>query len=94
MEKHTFYRPAENCIRQEMGDDVLLFNPETTNTIHLNQTADLIWQLCKDNSIETLIEGLQTQYPDQSEQIKKDVLETVDSLVQQQVLTLIETNPS
>lgn len=92
MDKHTFYRPAENCIRQEMGDDVLLFNPETASTIHLNQTADLIWQLCKDNSIETLIESLQAQYPDQAKQIEHDVLKTIDSLVEQKALMLVETN--
>lgn len=92
MQKHTFYQQAPNCLRQEMGEDVLLFNPETTSTIHLNQTADLIWQLCEESSIESLIASLKAQYPEQQSQIEQDVLDTVNSLVNQKALLPVEKN--
>ena len=31
---------------EKMDDELLLFNPKSTNILYLNETASLIWQLC------------------------------------------------
>jgi hypothetical protein len=82
----THYHHSPVCIEQDMGEELLLFNPSTTEAVCLNGTARIVWALCENNCVEALIHGLQEQYPDQSDAIPKDVYAVVDDLVKKAVL--------
>lgn len=82
----THYAHANDCIEQELDDELLIFNPHTTATVYLNQTAKVIWQLCPSFSIEEIIDTLQNQFPLQAQSIPEDVNSAVADLTQQAIL--------
>ncbi len=63
---------------EKMDEELLLFNPKTTNILYLNQTASLIWQLCDGQSnLQEMISLLKDSFPEAGENIQQDVLETI-----------------
>jgi len=63
---------------EKMDEELLLFNPKTTNILYLNQTASLIWQLCDGQSnVQEMISLLKDSFPEAGENIQQDVLETI-----------------
>ncbi|MDO9084974.1 MAG: PqqD family protein [Anaerolineaceae bacterium] len=63
---------------EKMDDELLLFNPKSTNILYLNETASLIWQLCDgQRSVNTMIDLLSESFPEAELSIKKDVEETI-----------------
>jgi len=63
---------------EKMDEELLLFNPNTTNILYLNQTASLIWQLCDGQSnVQEMISLLKDSFPEAGENIQQDVLETI-----------------
>ncbi|GAA6136481.1 hypothetical protein NBRC116583_02280 [Arenicella sp. 4NH20-0111] len=87
MSNQEIYRQADNCLVEEMGGEVLLYNPDTATTLHLNAPSIIVWQLCTgENTVGELIEALQEAYPDQDDQIESDVVEAIASLHHNKVL--------
>lgn len=87
MSNQEIYRQADNCLVEEMGGEVLLYNPDTATTLHLNAPSIIVWQLCTgENTVGELIEALQEAYPDQDDQIESDVQEAIASLHHNKVL--------
>ena len=67
-------RPLPGFALQQLDDDTLLYHAESTRTIHLNETAALIWQLCNGKrSTEDIIAVLQDAYPEDAADIPRDV---------------------
>ena len=87
MTEETFYQYAQDCQQQEMGDESLIFNPNTRKTVHLNQTASLVWRLCDSHSVENIIDALQEQYPTQADEIYAEVHTIIKNLSDQSILT-------
>lgn len=59
---------------ERLDDDLLLYHPGLTKTVHLNETASLIWQLCDGvRSIEDIATMLQETFPDTAAEIAADV---------------------
>ena len=63
---------------EKMDNELLLFNPKTTNILYLNETASLIWQLCDgQRSVTDMITLLIETFPEAGNSIKQDVDETI-----------------
>ena len=83
------YHQVANCLLEKMDDDTLLYNPATTTTLHLNASSALVWELCTgENSVQQIIDALQSRFPGQSEQIAGDVEDAIRQLHTQGVLQL------
>ncbi len=64
---------------EKMDNELLLFNPKTTNILYLNETASLIWQLCDgQRSVPDMIALLIETFPEAGNSIKQDVEETIN----------------
>lgn len=83
------YYQVENCLLEKMDDDTLLYNPSTTATLHLNASSALVWELCTgENSVQQIIDLLQSSFPEQAEQIAGDVPLALKELLAKGVLAL------
>lgn len=81
------YQQAENCLLEEMDDEILLYNPDNATTLYLNESSSLIWQLFDgQRTVDEIIELLQEHYPDARDQIRQDVLELVEQMLTKQVI--------
>lgn len=64
---------------EKMDNELLLFNPKTTNILYLNETASLIWQLCDgQRSVPDMVTLLIETFPEAKNSIKQDVEDTVN----------------
>lgn len=76
-------KPAINSsyIIEKFDDEILLYTEAGTQAVYLNDAAHAVWQLCKeDMSVGQMILYLEDVYPDQKEQIRKDVLSALETL--------------
>lgn len=77
----TMPRQVSGFSLQRLDDDVLLYHPGLTRTLHLNDTAALIWQLCDGTrAIDAIVQALQEAFPEHREQIASDVPLTLQQL--------------
>ena len=73
------------CIR-----DSLLYHPETTTTLHLNQPSLVVWNLCDgERSVAEIIAAIQEAFPDQTKQVAEDVVDVVAQLSEKKVLVKV-----
>lgn len=85
------YRQAEDCLIEEMGEDVLLYQPSTAKAIQLNESSRIVWQLCDgERSVGEIIDQICRVYPDQAAQIAEDVLLATKMLAASGALELTE----
>lgn len=69
------YQQSTNCLVEDMGGELLIYNPDTATTLHLNGPSMVVWNCCNgDASVQEIIDALQSTFPDQAEQISADVL--------------------
>ena len=70
-----------------MDGELLLYNPESAVTLHLNGPSAIVWQLCDgERADQQIIEVVQDAYPQQLEQIEGDILSVLDDLFAQNAL--------
>jgi len=80
-------RSVEGFQVETLDGEVVLLHPARNIIVHSNATATLIWKLCNgQNTVEDIIRILGAAYPDARAQIKKDVPETIQKLMEQGVL--------
>jgi hypothetical protein len=66
---------------EKFDDEILLYTEAGTQAVYLNDAAYAVWLLCKeDMSVGQMILYLEDVYPDQKEQIRKDVLTALETL--------------
>lgn len=76
---------------EKFDDEVLLYTEAGTQAVYLNDAAYAVWLLCKeDMSVGQMILYLEQVYPEQKEQIRKDVLTTVETLLSNGVIELAD----
>jgi hypothetical protein len=74
-------------LREEIDEEVLLFNPKTRETYVLNQMADVIWELCDGKHTpagitDEIVDVLEVN----SDQVRKDVLEVIKDFFDQNLV--------
>jgi len=90
MNNEKIYKQVEDCLLEDMDGELLLYNPSTAVTLHLNGPSAIVWQLVDgERSVQSIIEVVQEAYPEQSEQIVEDVKNVIDDLSERKVLELV-----
>ena len=80
----------ESCHMEELDDEVLLYNPTNNKTLYINKSASLIWQLCNgDQTTEEIITMIQEAYPGDKEGLKRDILDTLNNLANNDAVSVI-----
>ena len=75
---------------EKMDEELLLFNPKTTNILYLNETASLIWQLCDgQRTLKEMISLLKDTFPEAGDHIQQDVVETIDHFKKHGAILLV-----
>ena len=72
----------------ELDDEIILFSVANEKAVYLNVSAQLIWHLCSgEHSIAEIIEGLQSQYPEETD-IASQAIAAIETMVEDTVVTL------
>ena len=80
----------ESCHMEELDDEVLLYNPTNNKTLYINKSASVIWQLCNgDQTTEEIITMIQAAYPGDKEGLQRDILDTLNSLADNDAVSVI-----
>lgn len=73
---------------EEFDGELLLYHPASTRTVHLNDTASLVWNLCDGKrTIREIATVISDAYAESSEDIQHDVTRTLITLADQGVLS-------
>ena len=84
-------RLKSDFILEKIDNEITVFHPSLATAIYLNESGALIWELCDGNRrIMDIVEILQETYPENTTQIKKDVLAIIYQLEAQNVADLID----
>ncbi|GJL81884.1 MAG: hypothetical protein DHS20C01_15180 [marine bacterium B5-7] len=80
-------KPVEGYRVEEMDGELLLYHPQSTATVYMNNTAALVWQLC-DGSRETaeIVSILSESFPDASTSVRQDVIRALETFTEQGAL--------
>lgn len=90
MNNTDIYKQSQDCLLEDMDGELLLYDPNSAVTLHLNGPSAVVWQLCDgQRSTQEIIQVVQEAYPDQAEQISQDVASVVDDLSGRNVLVLV-----
>jgi hypothetical protein len=84
------YRQSQDCLFEDMGGDILLYQPSTARAMQLNDSSLMVWQLCDGlRSVEDIILAIGELHPDQADQISEDTCYAIKMLLDNQALELI-----
>ena len=82
-------KPLEGYRVEEMDGELLLYHPQSTATIYMNQTAALVWQLCDgEREVAEIIAILAESFPDAEPSVNSDVMTTLKMFQQQGALSI------
>jgi hypothetical protein len=91
LDKSLVFKQAEDCLVENMDGEILLFNPTSQMTLHLNAPSVIVWELCDgQRSVQQIIDQLVEAYPQQADQIDTDVQEVINNFVQQKIVLQVD----
>ena len=76
---------------EQFDEEILLYDEAGSRAFYLNDTANAVLQLCKEDlSVAEIIECLQLNYPDYKDTIAEDVVGVLEMLVKNKVIELTD----
>lgn len=83
-------RRKEGLVLRNLGEEAILYNPDTKKAHVLNTTSLLIWDLCNGDQSLALIENtIKSRFAvDDDSDVRADIEETIMSLSSEGLLTL------
>lgn len=76
---------------EKFEGEILLYTEDGGQAVYLNDEAHVVWSLCKEAmTVGQIIEYLEQVYPDQKEQIRKDVLIALETLQTHNVIEMTD----
>ena len=68
---------------EEFEDEILLYAVATGKGVYLNKTAGLVREMCgRGQTVEEIIDLLETTFPEQKNNLRKDIQAAVQSLLE------------
>lgn len=84
------YKQSEDCLLEDMDGEILLYDPTSAITLHLNGPSAIVWQLCDgQRTAQDIIQEVQEAFPGQAEQIGEDIKNVIKDLSGRSVLKLV-----
>jgi hypothetical protein len=84
------YQQSKDCLVEDMDGELLIYNPGTATTLHLNGPSMLVWNCCDgESSVKEIVDALQEAFPDQAVQIETDVVNVFAEFEQSGLATLV-----
>lgn len=81
MDPDSLLQQSPDYSVEEIDGETLLYRLGSHQTIHLNETASLIWSLCDGTrSLRMMMDELRGLFPDAAAEIEADVQEAVSRL--------------
>lgn len=76
-----------------MDGELLLYDPRSAVTLHLNGPSAVVWQLLDgQRTVDDIITVVQQSYPEQAEQIPDDIRSVVEDLSERKVIESVASN--
>jgi hypothetical protein len=76
--------------QEGFDNEVLLYHPDSTIVLYLNETASIIWRLCDGNRTTTEIVALLTDaFPEEAETIEQEVEVTMRSFLEHEAIEFV-----
>ncbi len=73
-------KPVDGYRVEEIDGELLLYHPQSTATVYMNNTAALVWQLCDgQREVGEIVEILGESFPESGEHLGEDVLRAITS---------------
>lgn len=89
MDKRKKPRISESYTAEKFDDELLLYSDKEEKALYLNNTAQAVLQLCgEDLTVTQIIEYFQEHYPDQRDEVDRQVVEALSTLESNGVITL------
>ena len=86
------YEQSSQCLVEDMDGELLIYNPTSATTSHLNGPSMVVWNCCDgDTSVHEIITTLEQAFPVQASQIKGDVLAVFEEFESKGLVQLIES---
>lgn len=86
---HTVPARVDDFIMEKTPCCFILKNSQSEQTIMLNETSALVWQMCDGSTqVKEIIETLKEAYPGAADTMHKDIFRTLDLLYDEGVITL------
>jgi hypothetical protein len=72
--------PVEGYRVEEMDGELLLYHPQSTATVYMNNTAALVWQLCDGSrEVAEIIDILSESFPEPGDTLRHDIFQALDA---------------
>lgn len=76
---------------EEMDGESFVYRRSAKQGVYLNETGTVIWKLCDGSrGVQQIIDVLVEAYPGATEAVRADVAETIDELVSNGALKLVD----
>tara|TARA_Y100000588_G_C13438373_1_gene578722 strand:- start:64 stop:333 length:270 start_codon:yes stop_codon:yes gene_type:complete len=87
MKKDRLYL-AESCVKERLGEELILLNLDTGNYHELNETGAMILEIIEslNPDIDLLIDKLKEEFGMESEELVNQVENFIEELVQREIL--------
>ena len=76
-------------VAEEFDNETLIYNEKDAQAFYLNDTANAVLQICKEDlTIGQIIECLSQAFPEHKAQIQDDVVSVLTTLIDSKVVSL------
>jgi len=73
-----------------VDNEVILFNPDGSRFLYLNQSAALVWEQCTGVlSAKEIIQAMQEAFPDAVEKVQNDIENTLLTFLKHDCITMV-----
>ena len=89
MDLGKYPKKKQDYILEQEEGEIIVFHPSSARSFYLNESASVIWEMCDgDRRVSDIIAELSSAYPEQASELEKDVVETIQLFIDQEVIEI------